>query len=621
MNLNIFAFDSIKKKLFVTSTLLVIIPIICVILLLSYSLNQKSEKDFLGRAAGEITHIGGMIGTMFDGIFVNLDVLGNYPAAKRIDNTITSYVNSTVDVANTEVKRSPREAELYTFLQLFKSANPDYDGVVWGSPLGQYINGNPKAKQTKGFDPRTRPWYKAGIDAKGESAIAKAFVATSGEYVVYTGKAFKGADGNVSHITGISVSLKKLTDKINNVKIGESGYLILTEADGTILSHPNKDLISKNISELGIPALVDAIKKGDDTIRYTLSDSEKVARIMTVPDVTWRIIGVIERSEILASARSLSMQILMVGLAFTAAAIFIGYLMANWISRPITNVVQVLDETANGDFTRLIDQRYTNSSDEIGVLARSFNRFIEKMNATISGIVTASAQVASGAGQIAQTSQSLSQGSVEQAASVEEVSSSIEEIAASISQNSENSEQTERISRVASQDAEEGGHAVSETVTAMKDIAGKINIIEEIARQTNLLALNAAIEAARAGEAGKGFAVVASEVRKLAERSQSAAADISVLSANSVAVAERAGALLGKIVPDIRKTSDLVQEITAASREQSTGAEQVAGAISQLTTVIQQNAASSEQLASMSEELSGQAAYLKDSVASFKLRI
>jgi methyl-accepting chemotaxis protein len=195
----------------------------------------------------------------------------------------------------------------------------------------------------------------------------------------------------------------------------------------------------------------------------------------------------------------------------------------------------------------------------------------------------------------------------------------MEEMASSIRQNTDNAMQTEKISMKSSTDAKEGGKAVIETVAAMKEIATKISIIEEIARQTNLLALNAAIEAARAGEHGKGFAVVASEVRKLAERSQSAAGEISSLSTRSVAIAEQAGDMLTKMVPDIQKTSELVQEITASSKEQDTGAEQINKAIQQLDQVIQQNASASEEMASTSEELSSQAEQLQDSISFFNI--
>jgi len=195
----------------------------------------------------------------------------------------------------------------------------------------------------------------------------------------------------------------------------------------------------------------------------------------------------------------------------------------------------------------------------------------------------------------------------------------MEQMAANIKQNADNALQTEKIALKSAEDAKEGGEAVAQTVSAMKQIAEKISIIEEIARQTDLLALNAAIEAARAGEHGKGFAVVASEVRKLAERSQTSAAEISSLSGSSVEVAEKAGNMLVKIVPDIQKTAELVQEISAASNEQNAGADQINKALQQLDQVIQQNSSASEEMASTSEELSGQAEQLQTTINFFKI--
>jgi methyl-accepting chemotaxis protein len=244
---------------------------------------------------------------------------------------------------------------------------------------------------------------------------------------------------------------------------------------------------------------------------------------------------------------------------------------------------------------------------------------VQKLVAVIGEVSEAAYNVSSGSRELNSTAESVAHGANHQAAGVEEVSASVEEIVSSIQQNSENAAQTEAISRKASQDAEEGGRAVSATVSAMRDIADKISVIEEIARQTNLLALNAAIEAARAGEQGKGFAVVAAEVRKLAERSGQAAAEISELSVNSVAVAEKAGTMLEKMVPDILKTAELIQEISAASNEQSAGASQINHGIQALDTTIQQNASASEELASTAEELSGQAQQMQITVSFFDL--
>jgi len=195
----------------------------------------------------------------------------------------------------------------------------------------------------------------------------------------------------------------------------------------------------------------------------------------------------------------------------------------------------------------------------------------------------------------------------------------MEEMSASIAQNNENSKVTGDIATRSAKEAVEGGQSVRETVAAMKQIAQKIAIIDDIAYQTNLLALNAAIEAGRAGEHGKGFAVVAAEVRKLAERSQVAAEEISLLASDSVGLAEKAGSLLETIVPSIQKTSDLVQEIAAASAEQNSGVGQINGALSQITEAVQQNAAASEELASTSEEVSAQAMELQSLMEFFTL--
>ncbi|WP_295464469.1 methyl-accepting chemotaxis protein [uncultured Pseudomonas sp.] len=278
------------------------------------------------------------------------------------------------------------------------------------------------------------------------------------------------------------------------------------------------------------------------------------------------------------------------------------------IVAPVNEAMAVMSGLAQGDLSRTVNGDYQGQLLE---LKNSINGTVGKLNQIIGDVRLSADALASASEEISATAQSMSQASTEQAASVEETSASVEQMSASIAQNTENAKVTDGMAGKAAREAGEGGQAVGETLVAMKTIADKIGIVDDIAYQTNLLALNAAIEAARAGEHGKGFAVVAAEVRKLAERSQVAAQEIGTVAKSSVALAERAGTLLDQIVPSISKTSELVQEIAAASEEQSGGASQINGAMLQLSQITQQNASASEELAATSEEMSGQAEQLQ----------
>ncbi|MCA2409962.1 HAMP domain-containing protein [Rhizobium leguminosarum bv. viciae 248] len=283
----------------------------------------------------------------------------------------------------------------------------------------------------------------------------------------------------------------------------------------------------------------------------------------------------------------------------------------------VTNLRATSDvaiQISNGDLT--VSPKPLSEKDMLGI---ALEQMVERLRGVVADAISAAENVSAGSQELSASSEQVSQGATEQAASAEEASASMEEMASNIKQNADNAAQTEKIARQSAKDAEASGEAVSRAVDAMRTIAQKIGIVQEIARQTDLLALNAAVEAARAGEHGKGFAVVASEVRKLAERSQSAAAEISAMSGDTVKAAADAGEMLGRLVPDIRKTAELVSEISAACREQDIGASQINEAIQQLDKVTQQNAGASEQMSATSEELASQAEELQTSIAFFKV--
>jgi methyl-accepting chemotaxis protein len=314
-------------------------------------------------------------------------------------------------------------------------------------------------------------------------------------------------------------------------------------------------------------------------------------------------------------ATTRTMMIAVAGVALAIAAITALWI-ASTISKGLSRANTVVREVSEGDLTKMAD---ITTHDEIGELLGNVNVMIERLRGVVADALSAADNVSSGSQELSASSEQVSQGATEQAASAEEASASMEQMAANIKQNADNAAQTEKIARQSAKDAEASGEAVTRAVDAMRTIAEKIGIVQEIARQTDLLALNAAVEAARAGEHGKGFAVVASEVRKLAERSQSAAAEISSMSSDTVKAARDAGEMLGRLVPDIRKTAELVSEISAACREQDIGAAQINEAIQQLDKVTQQNAGASEEMSATSEELAAQAEELQASIAFFKV--
>ncbi|WP_243546978.1 methyl-accepting chemotaxis protein [Pseudodesulfovibrio tunisiensis] len=437
----------------------------------------------------------------------------------------------------------------------------------------------------------------------------------------------KAASGAMSEEEAKQGAMKE----IKTIRYKGNEYFWINTMDEVMVMHSaNPSLDGKNLHDIkdpdGVYIFREFVKvsreKGEGFVNYAWpkegSDQPvpKVSFVKLYKPWGWIVGTGIYVDDVETQLASLRWQILIPTVIVILVIVGVVFLVVGSMVRPLQEALEVSNHMARGDLSRDIAVR---SHDEVGQLSQAMSNMVYEIRRVVTEVRMAGEQVAAGSEELAASAIELSQGATEQASAVEEVSASMEEMTSSIGQNAENAKTTNDMTNQAASDTEQGGQAVAKTVAAMKQIAEKILIIEDIARQTNLLALNAAIEAARAGEHGKGFAVVAAEVRKLAERSGTAAAEISELSSSSVEVAEQAGELLGKIVPDIQRTAELVQEISAATNEQNAGGEQVNRAIQELDKVIQQNASASEEVASTSEELSGQAVQLQQVIRFFKL--
>jgi len=468
------------------------------------------------------------------------------------------------------------------------------------------------------------PWYWVPKETKKEMINGPVMYPVQGENVFMISFMCPIIYDNVFYgVTGLDISINYLQKMVKNAQLFDGNVDITIIAnDGMIAASSKGDSLPgqylKEKSSNASGQLTD-IQNGKETLLMN-DDVLEIGEPIHIgfTDRPWQVRVSVPMSIINQEANRMMIILLIVGLILIGISVAVIFGAVKRLIDPLLNVISAVKRISDGHLGEIkgIKQR----NDEIGELVEATKKMAAHLNKIVTKIRENSSNIETASQELNDTSQQLSHGASQQASAIEEVSASMEQIAASIQQNSENANITKKISVTALSGIDEATQVSSKAMDATKTIAGKIQIINDISFQTNILALNAAVEAARAGENGKGFAVVASEVRKLAERSKLAATEIVDLTENSLKLSLASGNRLNEMLPEIEKTSKLINEIAASSLEQTNGADQVSSAVQQLNNYAQQNASISEEMAANSQQMAVHAKELTELVSFFKLK-
>lgn len=509
--------------------------------------------------------------------------------------------------------------------EVAQKRNNVYAYLVLAHPDGSFYTSE-KGKSDKNVS--DRDYFKAIIHDKQDYFISNPKISkTTGLMVFFVAVPVKNKLGEIVGCLAGTIKLETLSKIAQQMKIGKTGYGWIVDATGVVAAHPNKDYLMKlnilksdsigfkNLDKVG-QKMIEG-KSGSDFI-VSPTGVSKILFYKNIPtSPNWSLGFAVPESEIYEGINNL---LLFTIIGFSLSIIML-FLAICWVTRrvvakPIDKLTKVTSQISKGNLNQTIELK---GEDEIVELGQAINAMIEKWREIILSINESISNVNIHSNQITESTQEMSQGASEQAAGAEEVSASVEQLFATIVQNTENSSLANQIARKAAKGMSEMQKSVNESITVMKDIAEKILIINEIATKTDILSINASIEAARAGEYGKGFAVVANEVGLLAKTTSSASVQIIELSKRCLSVTQSAAKLIDEVVPDVIKTSQIVEEITVASTEQNSGVQQINSTIQQFSSVIQQNASSSEEISYKALEMQFQAEKLEQAVSFFSI--
>ena len=593
---------TIRNKLLLSFSASIIIPVIMLCVLLGYRILQNSKENFIRSTQNELRQVNGAINVFFQEAGFNVLRLAAHDVMQEVDATLPNYTQTTEKRKDDYMANGGVTAKIHQILLRVDAAHPAYIEVFMGTETGGFVS-SVMSEMPAGYNPVKRPWYSKAVQSGKPITLSDAYLSTTGDVTISIVSPIKSqANSKLIGMAGIDVSLKKLTDMVENINIGKDGYVILAQNDGTILANPkDRESLFKKFSELSEQGMIDLGKITGDRAEVKISGQTWVAGIFESPELGWKFIGLLPKSELMQDFYS--MLTIMFTVSIVVFVVFSG--IALWISynltMPIVHVTAMFKEIAHGegDLTRSLT---VSTNDEIGDLAKWFNMFISNLRRVVTDISKTTASVNQSsesllmiAGNLASNAQETSMKSNTVASAAEEtgvsmasvadsvteatssinvVASAAEEMSTTINEIAKNSETARSVSETAVSTAMTASKKMNALGESAKDISKVTEVINEISEQTNLLALNATIEAARAGEAGKGFAVVANEIKELARQTAEATQNIKAriegiqkTTGETVTEIDLVSKVISEIDTIISTIATAIEEQTAVTRE------------------------------------------------------
>jgi methyl-accepting chemotaxis protein len=606
---------TLKKKLVLAFLASTILPILLICTILGYNIKRDSMDTFYQSTGKELSHVETAMSIFMEEIRNNITMAAQHPDMVAADESISSFIDITEPKSPLDFDLSLVEQRMINMFKSFKSSHKHYLYAYMGTPFGGYTYGLDTYKTDPGYDPRTRPWYTDALANRGNPTITKAYNSTEGGAMISVSHTVQGPDGSLKGVLAFDVTLGALSDFIDGIKIGESGYVMLVQDDGVILADPSDgDNLFKQLGSVNGGAFTQINNLSSGDLLVNIKGVDYAVKVMSSKDLGWKLVGLIKKSEIMGKVRSMLSIMVVVGVVLAALFGVCAYFLAASLARPIAHATNMIKDIAEGegDLTRRLE---VETRDEVGELARWVNVFLDNLQAIIKelavnvGVVDISSatlldisnKMAEGARSTSALANGVASSTEEMNANMASVASTMEEttgntnvvaaateqMTSTINEIAVNSEKARDISEKAVVQVAGASEKMNQLGKAARAIGAVTETITDISEQTNLLALNATIEAARAGDAGKGFAVVANEIKELARQTADATSDIKakidgVQGTSSETVVEIDG--VARVMNDI---NDIIATIATAIEEQSAATGEISSNVGQVSQGIQ----------------------------------